>query len=54
MKYIANFFMLCFGLVGIANAQWLETTIRLPDGCGSMGNPMCPVYNSTNNTIYAG
>ena len=51
MKYIASFLILCFGLVRIANAQWLETTICISD---SVGYPKCLAYNSTNNTVYAG
>ncbi|KPJ72170.1 hypothetical protein AMJ52_07195 [candidate division TA06 bacterium DG_78] len=54
MRYIANAVILCFGLVGIANAQWLETTIYLPDNLGSMGSPWCLAYNSTSNAVYTG
>ncbi|MCK4225932.1 hypothetical protein KAX29_03470, partial [candidate division WOR-3 bacterium] len=50
MKYII--IILCFGLVGIANAQWLETTICI--SADSVGYPKCLAYNSTNNTVYAG
>ena len=42
--------ILLFSLAATAAAQWLETTIYLPD----MRSPHCLTYNSTNNTVYVG
>ncbi len=37
-----------------AQAQWLETTIPIPDSFGVLEEPQCLAYNATNTTIYVG
>jgi len=45
--------VLCLFVAG-ASAQFLETTIPLPDTLGGVGYPAAMAYNSTANRIYAG
>ncbi|MEO0182771.1 MAG: FlgD immunoglobulin-like domain containing protein [candidate division WOR-3 bacterium] len=42
------------GLFSIATAQWLETTIYIPDSLCGVIEPCAFTYNSTNNKIYVG
>ncbi len=38
----------------LLSAQWLETTIYVPDSLCGIHNPRAFTYNNTNNTIYVG
>jgi YVTN family beta-propeller protein len=41
-------------LVVTASAQWLETTIYVPDSLCGLVPPSCLLHNPTNNTVYVG
>ncbi len=41
-------------LPAVLSAQWLETTIMLPDSFGGLTKPMTFCYNSINNKVYVG
>jgi YVTN family beta-propeller protein len=40
--------------LSLASAQWLETTVPLPDSLGSIGNPTAVVCDSLDNKLFAG
>ena len=53
MRYASVLLVACC-LLSVVKAQWLETTIQLPDTFGWFATPQCLAYNSTNNVIYVG
>ena len=53
-KYILISAVVLFCLPLFASAQWLETTIYVPDSFCGIHNPKAFTYNETNNTIYVG
>jgi hypothetical protein len=57
MKQCKLLFLLLFTLsllLSTAFAQWLETTIYIPDSLCGVINPQTFAYNATNNRIYVG
>ncbi len=42
------------GSLGILDAQWLETTMLLPDSLGGLWSPYRFTYNATNQKVYVG
>jgi len=55
-KHLIMIVGITLGLLSVtmSNAQWLETTIYLPDSLGGVGLPWAAEYNPTNNKIYIG
>src|SRR5271157_5002621 len=53
MKVRIILFAVC-GWLSMLSAQWLETTIDVPDSFCGVANPQCLAYDSTNNTTYVG
>ena len=49
---ISAIILFCFPL--LVSAQWLETTIYVPDSLCGIAGPQAFTYNETNNTIYVG
>ncbi|MCX7785304.1 MAG: hypothetical protein N2201_03640 [candidate division WOR-3 bacterium] len=41
-------------MTSVSYAQWLETTIYLPDSLSGISNPQSFAFNATNNKIYVG
>jgi YVTN family beta-propeller protein len=50
---VTYLFLICL-IFAIGQAQWLETTIYLPDSLTGVVYPQAFTYNVTNNTIYVG
>ncbi len=46
--------ILCILLATFSHAQWLETTIFVPDSLSGTVLPRALTYNATNNKIYVG
>jgi len=53
-KHVSLVALLLLLLPLFASAQWLETTIYVPDSLCGIHSPQAFTYNETNNTIYVG
>jgi DNA-binding beta-propeller fold protein YncE len=53
-KYILILTIILLCLPLLLSAQWLETTIYIPDSLCRIYGPHAVTYNSINNTIYVG
>jgi len=47
-------FAVCCMLFASAPAQWLDTTLVLPDSFGGLQRPRCLAVNTANNRVYVG
>lgn len=53
-KILSLLIVLQLALCSLLSAQWLETTIYLPDSLSGIAYPLVFTYNPTNNKIYVG